>query len=226
MTVRTGRVVSVNVGVPRVVEWHGREVESAIWKSPVDGRVAVRGVNLGGDAQADLRVHGGPDKAVYAYAVEDYAWWSDERGRDLGPATFGENLTVEGLDLNAMLIGTRWSIGDVELEVAQPRQPCFKLGMRMGDAAFVDVFDGAERFGAYLRIVQEGDVGAGDAIEVTAREDVVPALPPGTGITVRELGAAGNDPPRAFLDRIVDDPLVPDGWREWAERHLRRARDD
>lgn len=215
--------MSVNVGKPRVVEWQGREVESAIWKEPVDGRVVVRGVNVDGDAQADLRVHGGPDKAVYAYAVEDYAWWSSQLDRDIGPATFGENLTVAGLDLGAMVIGTHWHIGDVELEVAQPRQPCFKLGMRMGDASFVDVFDGAERFGAYLRIVSEGDVGAGDVIEVVAREDVEPPLPAGTGLMITELGTTGMDAPRERLDRIVADPLVPAGWRDWARRRIERS---
>src|SRR5215471_10699563 len=94
------RVVSVNVGLPRVVEWHGRDVETAIFKEPVDGPVAVRGVNVVGDGQADLRVNGGPNKAVYAYAIEDYAWWSDELGRSLLPATFGENLTFSGVDLS------------------------------------------------------------------------------------------------------------------------------
>ena len=97
----SGRVVSVNVGRPRVVEWHGRAVETGIWKAPVTGRVAVRGVNLDGDDQADRRVHGGPDKAVYAYALEDYDWWAERLGRDLEPGTFGENLTVEGVDLGA-----------------------------------------------------------------------------------------------------------------------------
>src|SRR5690349_9446811 len=92
------RVVSVNVGVVRTVEWYGRAVTTGIWKTPVDGRVAVRGVNLAGDDQADRRVHGGPDKAVYAYSVEDYAWWSGELGREIAAATFGENLTVEGID--------------------------------------------------------------------------------------------------------------------------------
>jgi MOSC domain-containing protein YiiM len=208
----------VNVGVPRVVAWHGRDVESGIWKAPVDGRVAVRGVNLDGDAQADLRVHGGADKAVYAYASEDYAWWSSELGREIGPATFGDNLTVEGLDLGAMTIGTRWLVGSVELEIAQPRLPCFKLGMRMGDASFVDAFEGAERFGAYLRIVREGDVGAGDAIEVVEHEGEHAG-----DITVHELGAAGNDPPRELLERIVADPLVPESWHEWAERRRARA---
>ncbi len=188
------RVVSVNVGEVRTVEWYGRAVTTGIWKSPVDGRVAVRGVNLAGDDQADRRVHGGPDKAVYAYALEDYAWWSGELGRELEPATFGENLTVEGLDLGALVIGTRWLVGSTELEVSQPRQPCFKLGIRMDDAEFVDRFDEAARFGAYLRIVREGDVGAGDEITV---------LPRAEGITVVELGRVTRDADAEFLARIA-----------------------
>src|SRR5215831_7047103 len=104
------KVVSVNVGLPRVVEWYGRRVETAIWKEPVEGRVAVRGVNLAGDGQADLRVHGGRDKAVYSYAAEDYAWWSDALGLSLGPGTFGENLTFEGVDLSGAEIGSRWRV--------------------------------------------------------------------------------------------------------------------
>jgi MOSC domain-containing protein YiiM len=158
-------VVSVNVGPQRDVEWFGRVVRTAIWKSPVDGRVAVRGVNLAGDDQADRRVHGGVDKAVYAYAVEDYAWWA-EQGEDVGPGTFGENLTTEGVDLSGAVLGERWRVGSVVLEVAQPREPCFKLGIRMGRASFRDDFAAAERPGAYFRIVEEGDLGAGDEILV------------------------------------------------------------
>ena len=207
------QVVSVNVGAVRSVEWHGRTVETGIWKAPVAGRVAVRGVNLDGDDQADRRVHGGPDKALYAYAVEDYDWWATELGRPLEPGTFGENLTVRGINLGDLVIGTRLAVGTTELEVAQPRQPCFKLGMRMGDAEFVDRFDDAARFGAYLRIRREGDVGAGDEIDVVrVRTD---------GITTRELGVAGRDADPPFLQRVVDDPDVPDGWRDWARRRLR-----
>jgi len=206
--------VSVNVGMPRVVDWHGRAVESGIWKEPVDHRVAVRGVNLDGDAQADMRLHGGPDKAVYAYAVEDYAWWSGQLGRELGPATFGENLTVQGLDLGGMVIGTRWRVADAVLEVAQPRLPCFKLGMRMGDADFVDEFGAAERFGAYLRIVTEGSVGAGDEILVGAVDD--------SGITVHELGASLHQPSQQLLERLLADPAVPVSWHDWARRRLAR----
>jgi MOSC domain-containing protein YiiM len=207
-------LVSVNVGGVRQVEWHGRVVDTAIWKSPVAGRIAVRGVNLDGDRQADLRVHGGPDKAVYAYAVEDYEWWAGELGRPMEPGTFGENLTVSGLALGDAVIGTRWSVGSAELEVAQPREPCFKLGLRMGDAGFVERFGDAARFGAYLRIVREGDVGAGDEITVVgARSE---------GITVRELGMMGRDATAEQLRRVVDDGDVPVGWRDWARRRLGR----
>jgi len=129
--------------------------------------------------------------------------------RELGPGTFGENLTVEGIDLGALVIGTRWLVGTTELEVSQPRQPCFKLGIRMGDAEFVDRFDEAARFGAYLRIVREGDVGAGDEITVIPRRD---------GITLVELGTATRDADVAFLDRIIADRAVPAGWRDWARQ--------
>ena len=205
------KVVSVNVGGIRTVEWHGRTVTTGIWKSPVAGRIGVRGVNLDGDDQADRRVHGGPDKAVYAYAVEDYAWWASELGRELEVGTFGENLTVEGVDLGALVIGTRWRVGSTELEVAQPRQPCFKLGIRMGDAGFVDHFDEAARYGAYFRIIREGDIGAGD--EITE-------VPRASGITLAELGAIDGD--EAFLERLVADDAVPVKWRDWARRALDR----
>jgi MOSC domain-containing protein YiiM len=193
----------------------GRTVTTGIWKSPVDGRVAVRGVNLDGDRQADPRVHGGPDNAVYAYVAEDYEWWSDALGRPMEPGTFGENLTTVGIDVNALVIGTRCALGTTVLEVAQPRLPCFKLGMRMGDADFVDRFDDAARFGAYLRIVQEGDVGAGDEITVVhERTD---------GIRVVDLGRAMHDPGPAVLRQIADDADVPVSWRDWAERALSRT---
>jgi hypothetical protein len=137
---RTPRIVSVNVGEPRTVEWRGREVTTGIWKSPVSGPVRVEGVNVAGDDQADRRVHGGVDKAVYAYALEDYEWWAaalaDGDGPvELTPGTFGENLTTEGIDLTGARIGDRWSVGDVVLEVSQPRQPCYKLGIRRGTTA-------------------------------------------------------------------------------------------
>src|SRR4051812_40167957 len=192
-------VVSVNVGLPRTTEWKGRQVTSAIWKEPVAGRIHVQGVNLVGDDQADRRVHGGYDKAVYTYAQEDYAWWSEQLDEELQPGTFGENLTTEGINLDQLVIGQRISIGTTTLEAAEPRMPCYKLGMRMGDAKFKDRFDDAQRYGAYLRIIDEGDVGAGDTIEV--------ATPPTHGFTIRDLGDAYNHTTRAKLERAsrVDD---------------------
>ena len=167
----TGALLSVNVGAVREVPTPGRRlVPTGIWKDPVEGRVAVRGVNLEGDDQADRVNHGGPHKAVYAYATEEIAWWEGELERPLGPGAFGENLTTSGLDVSGAALGERWHIGSAVLEVVQPRIPCFKLGLRHDDTRLVRAFAHARRPGAYLRIVQEGELGAGDAIEVEAPE--------------------------------------------------------
>jgi MOSC domain-containing protein YiiM len=203
---------SVNVGEPRTVTWQGREVTSGIWKEPVDGPVRVEGVNLVGDGQADRRVHGGPDKAVYAYAVEDYEWWAGSLG-PLAPATFGENLTTQGIDLAASHIGDRWHVGTAVLEVAAPRWPCFKLGMRMGDEHFPGRFSDAGRSGLYLRIVEPGTVEAGD--EVT----VVPTSRPAVAIGSFTSEDVDDDVLRA----IAGDERVPENWRDWARRRLRRS---
>src|SRR3954447_21136461 len=179
-------LVSVNVGRPKQIGVRrGRPQMSAIGKAPVPGRLRVEGVNLAGDDQADRRVHGGPDKAVYAYASEDIAWWAQELGRELGPGAFGENLTTEGVDVTGAVIGERWRIGGedgVLLEVAQPRLPCFKLGLKFEDPKMLKRFALASRPGAYLRIVEEGEVGAGDAIEVARRS--------AHGVTVRLVADA------------------------------------
>jgi MOSC domain-containing protein YiiM len=177
------RLFSVNVGRPEQIGVRrGRPLMSAIDKAPVEGRVRVAGVNVAGDEQADRRVHGGPDKAVYAYAREDGAWWAEQLARDIPPGMFGENLTTEGIDVSGALIGERWRIGTVELEISQPRVPCAKLGTRFGDLRMVKRFGEANRPGAYLRIVTEGELGAGDEIEVLSR--------PGHGITVAFVSAA------------------------------------
>lgn len=174
-----GRLVSVNVGRPRqVAVRRGRPLMSAIFKAPVDGRVRVAGDAVEGDQQADRRVHGGPDKAVYAYAAEDTAWWEERLGRSLEPGAFGENLTVEGVDVTGARIGERWRVGTAELEVSQPRLPCAKLGLRFGDPGMVRRFAEAGRPGAYLRIVIDGEIAAGDPVEVLERptHDVSVAL--------------------------------------------------
>jgi MOSC domain-containing protein YiiM len=206
------QIVSVNVGRPQLVEWHGRTVKTAIFKEPVDGPVLASDVNLSGDDQADRRVHGGPDKSVYAYAADDYEWWGSQLGNRLGPGTFGENLTTDGIDLGQSRIGDRWHVGEVVFEVAQPREPCFKLGLRMGDAAFVGRFEEARRPGVYLRIIEPGMVAAGDAIVV------VPAVPP----AIRLVDLL-DDPTPELLERIVADGRVPRGWRHAAARALARV---
>jgi MOSC domain-containing protein YiiM len=148
-----------------------REISTAIWKQPVEGRVRVRGVNLDGDEQADLSVHGGPDKAVYAYAIEETRLWEEELGRELGVGAFGENLTTTGVDVSGALIGERWRVGTTLLEVVQPRFPCFKLGVRMDDPGFVRRFAQGSRPGAYLRIIEEGELGTGDEVSIVERPD-------------------------------------------------------
>ena len=200
------RLLSVNVGRPRPVDTGARTIVTAIWKTPVDGRVAVRGVNVDGDDQADRSVHGGPDKAVYAYAIEETRAWESELGRELGPGAFGENLTIEGVDVSGALVGERWRVGTALLEVVQPRFPCFKLGLRMGDPRFVKRFGQASRPGAYLRIVEEGELGAGDPVAVVARPD--------HAVTMRLVSDAillDHD----LIPRALDAPQLIPSLRTW-----------
>ena len=203
-------VLSVNIGPIEVVEHHGRRIRTGIFKKPASGRVAVRGVNLDGDDQADRDNHGGPDRAVYAYAAEDLAWWEAELAHVLSPGTMGENLTTSQIDVTDALIGERWRAGSAVFEVSAPRVPCFKLGIRMGDPRFPLRFARAGRPGAYLRIVQAGDVGAGDPIEQLSRPD--------HEVTVGLVARAFHDD-HSLAPRWLDAPGLGGGWREWAERH-------
>ncbi len=208
----TGLLVSVHVGRPRAVQTQRDTVITAIWKERVEGRVGLRGVNVDGDDQADRSVHGGPDKAVYAYAGEEVSEWERELGRDLGEAAFGQNLTTRGVPVSDAVIGEHWVVGSTVLEVAQPRQPCFKLGLRIGEPGFVKRFAHASRPGAYLRIVQEGDIGAGDRIEITHRPD--------HGITCRMVSdAILRDP--ALLPTVVEAPELPSTLRNWMKDRIR-----
>jgi MOSC domain-containing protein YiiM len=203
------RLVSVNVGRPRSVPWYGETVTSGIWKQPVAGRVPVRGVNLDGDDQADRAAHGGPDKAVYAYAMDDYAFWIAELGQAVAPGSFGENLTIDGLDVSGALIGERWQIGSAIFEVSQPRVPCYKLGIRMADPAFPRRFAAAERPGAYLRIVREGSVGAGDDVAVIFR--------PEHGLTAALVSRAYHAD-RTLVPRLLEVPELSSSWHAWAHK--------
>jgi MOSC domain-containing protein YiiM len=208
MSVPPGVVASLNVGATRSVAVGRRTVETAIWKTPVAVRILASGVNLVGDDQADRGVHGGPDKAVYAYGVDDYAWWEAELGHPLDPGTFGENLTIAGMAVSAAVVGERWAVGSAVFEVSQPRTPCGKLGIRMGDPQFPRRFAHAGRpGGAYLRIALEGIVGAGDEVSVVHR--------PTHGLTVAAVGRAAEGD-RTLLPDLLTTPELADGWVSWA----------
>jgi MOSC domain-containing protein YiiM len=198
----SGHLLSVQVGRPRVVPRGDGVAGTAIWKAPVEGRVAVRGVNIEGDDQADRTVHGGPDKAIYAYASEDTAWWEETLHATLGAGAFGENLWLEGVEVTEAIIGERWAIGTTLLEVCQPRFPCFKLGLRFGNPSMVNAFAVSRRPGAYLRIVEEGELGAGDAVEVVHR--------PGHGITIALVNEAVLHD-RDLRPRLREAPELAEG---------------
>src|SRR5215510_1316497 len=215
MVTSVGKVLSVNVGPVREFDYNGRPAKSAIWKSPVLGRVAAHGVNLAGDDQADRTAHGGPDKAVYAYAIEDARWWEQEIRRALAAGEFGENLTTEGIDPNQALVGERWQIGTTVLEVSEPRIPCWRLGVRMNDKMFPRRFTAALRPGSYLRIVVEGDVGAGDEIEVIEKPD--------HGLTVRDVFRIFSRD-RGEVERLLAVPRMSESWRRWASGLLQEAK--
>lgn len=166
------KLLSVNVGQPREVEWRGESVRTSIFKEPVQGRVRVERLKLEGDQQSDLSVHGGIDKAVYAYPSEHYAFWRKELpGVELPWGAFGENLTTEGLLEGETRIGDRLRAGSAEFVVTQPRMPCFKLAIRFGRPDMVKRFMRSGRTGFYLAVVREGEVGAGDAIEAVDQDE-------------------------------------------------------
>jgi MOSC domain-containing protein YiiM len=215
MMADAGRVLSINVGAAREFEYGGRLARSAIWKTPVAGRVAARGVNLAGDDQADRKAHGGFDKAVYAYALEDMRWWEEQIGRPLAYGELGENLTTEGIGVNAALIGERWEIGTTVLEVSEPRIPCWRLGVRMNDNQFPRRFTEALRPGAYLRIITEGELGAGDEIRVVGRPD--------TDLTVRDVFRIYTHD-RHEAGRLLAAPQMSEAWKRWASDFLQSAR--
>ena len=165
------KLISVNTGLPREVTWHGRSVTTGIFKEPVQSRVALRKLNLDGDRQADLRVHGGEYKAVYCYPLAHYDFWKRELlGRDLPMGIFGENFTLDGLLEGSVHLGDQFSVGSAEVVVTQPRLPCYKLGVRFEADDMVKRFFLSRRTGFYLAVTREGEVGAGDEMRVISRD--------------------------------------------------------
>ena len=205
-------IVSVNVGRPREVKRDGHTVLTSIWKHPVEGPVRVRRLNLDGDAQSDLRVHGGPEKAVYAYPSEHYDYWRRELEIDSLPwGAFGENLTTAGITESGIGIGDRIRIGSAELMVTQPRLPCFKLGIRFDREDIIKRFMRSGRSGFYLSVVLEGELAAGDQVEIVSRD--------ANGVTVADVAATeeGSSLNRRLLERIIAVTALPESWK----RHIR-----
>jgi MOSC domain-containing protein YiiM len=209
MTQGQMKIVSVNVGGPRDLDWHGRAVRTSIFKKPVAGAVKVRRLNLDGDEQSDLEVHGGKDKAVYAYPSEHYDFWRSELpGADLGWGAFGENLTTEGL-LEDVHIGDRLQVGSCELAVTQPRMPCYKLSVRFDRSDIVKRFLKSGRTGFYLAVVREGEVAAGDEFVWTKRDE--------RAITVADVVSlyAADSGNQELLRRASESDGLPEGWRSY-----------
>jgi MOSC domain-containing protein YiiM len=214
------KIVSVNVGLPREVSWHGKPVLTGIYKEPVPGRVAVRKRNLAGDAQADLSVHGGEEKAAYCYPVEHYRYWKKELGVDLPMGMFGENLTTEDLFEDTVHIGDCFRAGSAELEVTQPRLPCYKLAVRFGADDMVKRFLASGRTGFYMSVRREGELGAGDEIEEIARDT---AGVPVSWITRLYIAKRYGDEELAELRRALELRALPQGWKAYFRERIAKA---
>ena len=209
------KVVSINVGLPREVEWRGKTVRTSIFKEPVAGRVRVERLNVEGDRQSDLTVHGGADKAVYAYPAEHYAFWREDLpGMDLPWGAFGENFTTEGLIEDSVRIGDQLRVGSAEFVVTQPRMPCFKLGIRFGRPDMVKRFLHSGRTGFYLAVAREGEVAASDVVSLVARNDHAITVADIVGLYTAD--ATNQD----LLRRAAELPALPEGWREYFRKRL------
>jgi MOSC domain-containing protein YiiM len=215
------KVMSVNVGLPRDVMWHGRAVITGIYKEPVEGRVGLRKLNLDGDRQADLRVHGGEYKAVYCYPIAHYDYWKKELpGRELPMGMFGENFTTDGLLEDSVHLGDRFSVGSAEVVVTQPRLPCYKLGVKFQSDDMVRRFLASGRTGFYLAVPREGEVGAGDEIKVISRDgDAVPV----SEITRLYIAKRYGDDDVRSVRRALRVAALPESWKGYFRERLDKA---
>lgn len=213
------KLLSVNVGLPREVTWHGRLVLTGIFKEPVHGRLNLRKLNLDGDRQADLTVHGGEEKAVYCYPVEHYEYWKREiPGRDLPPGIFGENFTTQGLSEHSVHIGDQFAIGSAQVVVTQPRLPCYKLGIRFQSDDMVKRFLASGLTGFYFAVIQEGSVGAGDGLELLKTDE---RAVPVSEITRLYVARTYSDEEVSTLERALEVPALPKSWKAHFRERLR-----
>jgi MOSC domain-containing protein YiiM/ferredoxin-NADP reductase/ferredoxin len=213
------RLVSVNVGLPRDIEWRGRTVHTAIWKDPVQGRCRVKRLNVEGDGQGDLGGHGGEQRAVFVYQIESYRYWEERLGRsDFTHGQFGENFTIEGLPDDEVCIGDRYRIGTALFEVTQPRTTCYRVGIRMDEPQMAALLTSSGHPGFYLRVLEEGEVGAGDPILLITRGP--------QRMTVAQVNALlySSHHPRDQLERVLRIPALSPGWR-WSFEALVRSQD-
>ena len=212
------RILSVNVAMPRRIQWRGHSIETGIFKAPVEGPVALDWLNLAGDRQADLSVHGGETKAVYAYPHEHYVFWKRELALEtLAPGSFGENLTVLGFGERDVRIGERWRIGTCELAVTEPRVPCFKLAAKFQRTDMIRRFLKSRRTGFYFRVLRRGELRAGDAVEVLGRDESAVAV-----ADVVELFAT-HARDLELARRALATESLPEGWRVWLAERLEEA---
>jgi len=214
------KVLSIQVGLPREVHWQGRTVTTGIFKKRVEGPVMLRTLNLDGDAQADLSVHGGPTRAVYAYPVEHYQYWRREfPGMDLAPGMFGENFTIEGLLETDVNIGDRFRIGTAEVMATAPRLPCYKLGIKFGRSDILKKLLVTRYTGFYCAVLREGEVRAGDKIERLGRDEA--------GVSVDEVAHLyAFRPDAAMLQRAIDTKSLPETWRGYFRQQLDKLNAD
>jgi MOSC domain-containing protein YiiM len=212
------KLISVNVGLPREITVAGKIVRTSIWKYPVEGRVHVARLNLDGDQQSDLSVHGGVDKAVYLYPSEHYSYWRTQLpDAELPWGAFGENFTTEGILEDQIKIGDRIRVGSAEFMVTQPRMPCFKLGIRFNRRDMVKRFLESKRTGLYLAVIREGEVETGDAIEFTAKQEA--------GVTITDIVSlySTDSHNQELLRRASDLPALPQSWKDYFRKRLWNA---
>jgi MOSC domain-containing protein YiiM len=214
------KLVSVNTGLPREVTWRNMTVTTGIFKEPIAGRIALRKLNLDGDRQADLTVHGGEFKAVYCYPIVHYDYWKQELpGRDLPLAIFGENFTIDNFAEDSIHLGDQFSVGSAHVVVTQPRLPCYKLGIRFQADDMVKRFLASARTGFYLAVTREGEVGAGDEIKLLARD---PQAVPVSEITRLYIAKRFSSADVALLQKALQVAALPESWKEYFRGRLDR----
>ena len=211
------KIVSINVSRPRLVMWNGQSVSTGIYKTPIAGPVMLRTLNLDGDRQADLTVHGGPTKAAYAYPAEHYDFWREEFfGMELPWGMFGENFTLEGLNESGVNIGDSFRLGDAEVVVTEPRMPCFKLGIKFGRVDILRRFLASGRTGFYFSVKREGVVEAGDPIQLIERDP--------NNVTVSDITRlySSDNSDTELMQRAIALEALPESWRKHFRQQLRQ----